>query len=88
MWQQKADPKENTATATSSSRAPAKGKAVPVKKQETHPDTSDRAQELFKDAEASQQVYNEMLQSFTNIQWFGRPEFPEPCKNVEFCGTE
>ena len=92
LWRKKKteeDSDASAAAAASSSRAPAKKTVThKVKKIEPHSDTSEQAKELFKDAEASQEVYKNLLQSFTNIQWFGRPSEIEPCKNVDTCQSE
>ena len=77
LWRKKkpeVEPDASEPAQASSSRAPAKKAPVAkVRSFQPHRETSEQAKELFKDAEASQQVYENMLQSFTNIQWFSKP---------------
>ena len=92
LWRKKkpeVEPDASEPAQASSSRAPAKKAPVAkVRSFQPHSETSEQAKELFKDAEASQQVYENMLQSFTNIQWFSKPHEVEACKNVDFCQNE
>ena len=92
LWREKkpeVEPDTSEPAQASSSRAPAeKTPAAKVKKIELHSKTSEQAKEFYKDVEASTQVFQNMLQSFTNIQWFSKPHEVEACKNVDFCQNE
>ena len=90
-WQKKSDIPESSATASSSTASASKSAVNPAKEDRRKPvkgsankrETSVRAKELFKDANAAKEVYSKFKQEFTEIQWFQRPEGPQCCKNFE-----
>ena len=95
-WQKKSDIPESSATASSSTASASKSAVNPAKEDRRKPvkgsankrETSVRAKELFKDANAAKEVYSKFKQEFTEIQWFQRPEGPQCCKNFETCGAD
>ena len=52
--------------------------------------TSERAKEMLADADAARRVFERMrqnlVQDFSSIQWFARPEGAVQCRNAENCG--
>ena len=74
--QKKSEIPESSAAASSSSASASKSAAIPVKEDRRKPvkssaakrETSARARELFKDAEAAKEVYSKFKQEFIEIQ--------------------
>jgi hypothetical protein len=76
-WKRKSDKPESSAAVTSSKAAssadiPARKEhpKIKVKAPAARRETSRRAKEMFEDANAAREVYNNFKQEFTNIQWF------------------
>jgi hypothetical protein len=94
--QKKSEIPESSAAASSSSASASKSAAIPAKEDRRKPvrlsaakrETSARARELFKDADAAKEVFSKFKQEFTEIQWFQRPEGPQCCKNFNECLAE
>eukprot|EP00435_Cladocopium_sp_Y103_P023742 s4552_g5.t1 len=68
--------KPASASARQTAKSKSTNKAPPEKRQ-----TSQRAKDLFKDAEAARNVYKRWTQEFANIQWFAHPGTKFPCTN-------
>ena len=87
QWRKRETGSAQSSSAAAASTSPEPATKVRVNVPKTHPKTSETANEFFKDADASQKVYEQFLQGFTNIQWFARPHTVEACKNAEdICG--
>ena len=76
MKKESGQSESSSAAAASTSRAPAT--KAHEKMPKPHSDTSERAKDSYRDAEASQKVFESFLQGFTKIQWFARPHYVEP----------
>lgn len=94
--QKKSEIPESSAAASSSSASASKSAAIPAKEDRCKPvrlsaakrETSARARELFKDADAAKEVFSKFKQEFTEIQRFQCPEGPQCCKSFSECLAE
>ena len=95
--QQKSTAKTDSSAAASGSCAsasrPAESSArderrKPVKSSAAKRETSTRAKELFKDADAAKKVFTKFKREFDDIEWFQRPDGPQFCKNFDTCQAD
>ena len=79
-------------TAASGPDRPPKGSNKQPVRNPPKRETSQRAKDMMADADAARKVFermqNNLVQDFSNIQWFPRPEDPQPCHNISTCGCE